>query len=192
MNARFRSFVLALVLPLLSALAAMSPACSPPKGDRAPDGLGPSPGQTSPPAPLASPSPGAPDEGERLTLQERLAREAASRPAGGLRAEAVAAAFARDGIALSPWQQVLARTVGARFCLAAHSAAGLGVSVCEFRDPADAARGLAGSHATFDRLIPNRRLESNRGTVLTLTRAPAAPPALDREAARAARLFASL
>src|SRR4029079_2296851 len=86
---------------------------------------------------------------ERLSLQEHLAREATSRPAGGRRAEDLAAALGRGGIVLGPAQQVLARTIGARFCLATHSAAGLGVSICEFRDAADAARGLGAVRETL-------------------------------------------
>jgi hypothetical protein len=174
-------------VPALVTLAAFAAACSPKIA----------PPETTPPVIAPSPSIGitADVATERLSLQEHLAREATSRPAGGLRAEDVAAALGRGGIVLGPAQQVLARTIGARFCLATHSAAGLGVSICEFRDAADAAHGLAASRATFDRLIPNRRLEANRATVLTLTLPPTRPPgapAAVAEATRAAAVFASL
>ena len=145
---------------------------------------------TNPVAATASPSnPVTADD--HLPLAERLAREASSRPSSGPRVEAVAAALTRSGAGLGPLRQVLGRTIGARFCMAGQTAPGLGVSICEFRDAPDAARGLAMSRQTFDRLIPNRRLERNRGTVLTLTR-PSVNPDLDAEAARLAHLFASL
>jgi hypothetical protein len=136
-----------------------------------------------------APAPAADDAAaERLTLAERLTREASSRPAGALRAEDVAAALQRAGLGLAPMQQVLARTVGARFCMSARTEAGMGVAVCEFADDAEAARGLDYSRRTFDRLIPDRRLLRNHRTVLTLTGAQA----LDGQAARAAEAFASL
>ena len=128
---------------------------------------------------------------DRLPLSERLAREAASRPASGPRVETVAAALTRSGIQIGPLRQVLGRTIGARFCMVGQTAPGLGVSICEFDDEPDATRGIAMSRRTFDRLIPNRRLERNRGTVLTLTR-PSPNPDLDHETERLAHLFASL
>jgi hypothetical protein len=130
-------------------------------------------------------------DGERLTLAERLTREAGSRPAGALRAEEVATALQRAGIELRAMKQVLARTVGARFCMSTQTGAGLGVAVCEFADDAEAAAGLDYSQRTFDRLIPNRRLIRNHGTVLTVTR-PQEVPALDEQTERAVRAFASL
>jgi hypothetical protein len=139
--------------------------------------------------PASVPTPAA--DTERLTLAERLMREAGSRPAGALRAEEVATALERAGLALRPMKQVLARTVGARFCMSTQTGAGLGVAVCEFADDADAARGLDYSRRTFDHLIPNRRLARNHRTVLTLTRAQPTP-ALDDQAARAVQAFASL
>jgi len=144
-----------------------------------------------PEAPPAPPVPAPAAGGERLTLVERLTREAESRPAGALRAEDVASAFQRAGIDLPPMKQVLARTVGARFCMSSLTAAGLGVAVCEFTDDGEAARGLDYSRRTFDRLIPDRRLVRNHRTVLTLTRSRAAS-VLDDQAVRAEQAFASL
>jgi hypothetical protein len=138
----------------------------------------------------ARPAP-APPPVQGATLGERLAREAATRPAGALRAERVANALAAGGLPVAPLKQVLARTVGARYCAATHTDAGLGVAVCEFASEADAARGLAYSRETFDRLVPGRRLARNGSTLLTLTRA--APGArLDAEAARAAAIFVAM
>ena len=137
----------------------------------------------------APPAPPPPDD--HFSLAERLAKEAASRPAGTPRAEDVAAALGRAGVGLRSFQQVLARTVSARFCMAGHTDAGLAVSVCEFADDAAAARGADYSRRTFDRLIPNRRLQRNGPTLLTLTGA-ATTPAAGGEAARAAAAFASL
>jgi hypothetical protein len=132
--------------------------------------------------------PAAPDN---RPLAERLTAEAESRPVGALRAEAVAAALQQAGIGVHPLRQVLASAIGARFCMAAPAASGLGVAVCEFATDAEAARGLAYSRQTFDRLIPNRRLLQNHATVLTLTR-PSDSRALDEQAARAAQAFTAL
>jgi hypothetical protein len=124
-------------------------------------------------------------------LQQRLAREAARRPAGVISTEAVATALAAAGVPIGAPKQVLARSVGARYCALARTAAGLVVSVCEFEDDAGAARGVDLSRRTFDRLIPGRRLTHRRGTLLTLTvGAPDARRA--SEAARAERAFAAL
>jgi len=142
------------------------------------------------PAPVAAaPAPTRPDGA--LSLGERLAREAASRPAGGLRVEAVAQTLAAGGLALGPLHQVLARTVGARYCASARSAAGSAVALCEFADDATAARGLDYSRATFDRLVPGRRLARARNLTVTLT--PAQPGAgFADDASRAGAVLAAL
>ena len=129
-----------------------------------------------------------------LTLGERLTREAAARPARAPDVEAVTAALGRSGLSLGPVMQVLARTVGARYCASTATAAGLGVAVCEYGDDAEAERGLVYSRRAFDRLIPGRTLLRNRATVITLTGddGRGAGPALAAERAAAARIFAAL
>jgi hypothetical protein len=105
--------------------------------------------------------------------------------------EAVAAALSAAGVPIGPPKQVLARPLGARYCALARTSSGLVVSVCEFDDDAQAARGVDLSHRTFDTLIPGRRLTHNRGTLMTLTLGtPDAKRAA--EAARAESVFASL
>jgi hypothetical protein len=141
-------------------------------------------------APPAVPPPPAP-EVARLPLGERLAREAASRSAAGLRAERVQQALAGQGIALARWKQVLASPVGARFCMAGLTGTGLAVAVCEYADSAQATRGQAISHARFDRLIPDRALIRNGATLLTLTR-PSPGPAFRAETERVSEIFAAL
>jgi hypothetical protein len=126
-----------------------------------------------------------------ITLQERLVREAASRPPGVISAEAVAVALSDAGVPVGALKQVLARPVGARYCALARTAAGLVVSVCEFEDDAGAALGVDLSHRTFDRLIPGRRLTHRRGTLLTLT-VGAPDTRRAAEAARAETAFAAL
>ncbi|HVR62957.1 MAG TPA: hypothetical protein VMU50_13730 [Polyangia bacterium] len=147
------------------------------------------------PAVATAPAPAAPAVSAPLpdgrTLAERLTAEAESRPAGALRAEAVAAALQNAGVGVRPLKQVLASAIGARFCMAAPAESGLGVAVCEFASDAEAARGLAYSRQTFDRLIPNRNLLRNHATVLTLTR-PADSQLLDEQSTRAAQAFAAL
>ena len=141
----------------------------------------------APAAALPSPaSPSIPPEVARLPLADRLVREAATRPAIPLSTERVQQALAKQGVALQRWKQVLASPVGARFCMAGLTAAGLAVSICEYPDANAAARGAATSHARFDQLIPNRSLVRNGATLLTLTH-PSSP---DRE--RLGRIFAAL
>jgi hypothetical protein len=126
-----------------------------------------------------------------VTLFERLSREASQRAPGALRPEDVKEALVRAGIALDGWQQVLGSTVGASFCMAGHTQRGLGVALCEYPDDAHAARGLAYSRATFDRLIPHRQLAIKHNTLLTV----APPPGGElgpEEATRIQQTFASL
>ena len=126
-----------------------------------------------------------------LTLNERLAREAASRPSGALPAETVAAKLSAAGVPIGALKQVLARPLGARYCALARTASGLVVSLCEFDDDAQAARGVDLSRKTFDRLIPGRRLAHRRGTLLTLTLGAPDSTRL-AEGARAEAVFATL
>jgi len=147
----------------------------------------------SPPPPTASQpavAEPAPAEGP-LTLNERLAREAASRPSGAVPAETVAARLSAAGVPIGALKQVLARPLGARYCALARTASGLVVSLCEFDDDAQAARGVDLSRKTFDRLIPGRRLAHRRGTLLTLTLGAPDPTRL-AEGARAEAVFATL
>ena len=148
----------------------------------------PSPPTASQPA-AAEPAPAA-VEGP-LTLNERLAREAASRPSGALPAETVAAKLSAAGVPIGALKQVLARPLGARYCALGRTASGLVVSLCEFDDDAQAARGVDLSCKTFDRLIPGRRLAHRRGTLLTLTLGAPDPTRL-AEGARAEAVFATL
>jgi len=111
------------------------------------------------PAPLLS----------RVPLGARLADEAASRPGRALRAEQLFAALERRGVLLSQKRQVLASTVGARYCELAVSDSGLGVSVCEYADDQAARAGSDASHQRFDAIVPGRTLLTRAGSVLTLT-----------------------
>jgi hypothetical protein len=182
----------ALLTSLIASTAILPAACS----TRPAPAPAPAPPATAtPPAPApavgTTPAPAAgPAEGP-LTLPERLAREAATRPSGGISADLVASALSDAGVPLGALKQVLARPVGARYCALARTAAGLVVSVCEFEDDAGAARGVDLSRRTFDRLIPGRRLIHRHGTLLTLTvGTPDARRAA--EAARAEKAFAAL
>jgi hypothetical protein len=150
------------------------------------------PSSPPPPPPASQPAVAepAPAEGP-LTLNERLVREAASRPSGALPAETVAARLSAAGVPIGALKQVLARPLGARYCALGRTAAGLVVSLCEFDDDAQAARGVELSRKTFDRLIPGRRLAHRRGTLLTLTLGAPDPTRLV-EGARAEAVFATL
>jgi hypothetical protein len=154
------------------------------------------PGAPESPGPATPPDDTSPAVA-RGNLAQRLAAEAAGRPsasasssAAGPRVEDVATALRRAGVAVTPPSQVLARTIGARYCAATSTPAGLAVAVCEFADEAGAERGLAYSHRTFDRLIPGRTLLRNRSTVLTLSGGASA--ALAADTTRVSSVFAAL
>jgi hypothetical protein len=142
-------------------------------------------------SPLAAPAP-APDPSlARLGLVERLARERAARPTGRPRPEDLMTALAGRGLALEGWKQVLASPVGARFCMAGRTRAGLGVAVCEYASGAEAAAGQRRSRAAFDHLIPDRSLEVKGTALLTVTR-PIASAAVAREAQAVTATFSAL
>jgi hypothetical protein len=155
----------------------------------------PQPPVPSPLPPAAEPAPPSAAPAARveepLRLQDRLAKEAASRPPGAIKVEAVAAALSAAGVPIGSLKQVLARPLGARYCALARTDSGLVVSLCEFDDDAGAARGVHLSQRTFDRLIPGRRLAHKRGTLLTLTLG-APDPRRSAEGARAEAAFAAL
>jgi hypothetical protein len=166
-------------LLVVSSLFTLAPAC----GDRGGRG---SPAPAEPPVPAgAQPAPG------RLSIVERLGREAQTRPTAAVRVEAVADALAAHGLPLERWKQVLASPIGARFCMAGQTVAGCVVAVCEFGDEAEANAGLDYSHKTFDRLIPSRSLLRRGQTVLTVTR-PAGAPVPAGQADYVAQIFSAL
>jgi len=127
----------------------------------------PQPAPPSPPTAAKPANSGRPAEAP--SLGGLLAGEREGRLPAAPTVEQVAMALQRAGVSLAPMKQVLARTVGARYCAASTTNAGLAIAVCEFAGDADAERGLAFSRRTFDGLIPGRSLTRNRTTVLTLT-----------------------
>lgn len=148
----------------------------------------PSPAASAPPAPAAAPA-AAPETGPALSLADRLAKEASSRPEGAIRLEDVVAALKEHGVSVARTRQVLGSMVGARYCAIAMTAHGLGVAACEFDSPESARAGLVSSQARFDSEIPGRQLLVNGKTLLTV--APAAA-ALGEESHTVTTLFASL
>lgn len=139
----------------------------------------------------APPSPTVDPEVARLPLAVRLDREARARPTGTPRAEEVLAALTRGGLTLVRSRQVLASTIGASYCTSSVTQKGVGLAVCEYTAEDVARRGLDYSRATFDRLIPGRRLLVNRKTLLTVTR-PGGDASTVAEANIAASIFAAL
>ncbi|MET0343566.1 MAG: hypothetical protein ABW252_21320 [Polyangiales bacterium] len=126
----------------------------------------------------------------QLPLGERLAREAEARPARAVRAAQMIEALRARGVQAGAQKQVLASPVAAAYCEVTRSPAGLGLSVCEYPDAASLDRGVARSHALFDRLLPGRTLLARENTLLTITRAESEPAARELALARAA--FAAL
>jgi hypothetical protein len=174
---------------ILLALTAVATSCSTRPAPAGTATASPPARSTAPVA--ATPPASAPAPEGSLSLAARLAREAGARPAGAMRVESAAQALGTGGVVLGPLQQVLARTVGARYCALGRSAIGSALALCEFADDAEAARGIAYSRATFDRMVPGRRFVRVRNLALTLT--PAEPgPRFDDEAARATAILAAL
>lgn len=126
----------------------------------------------------------------RMPIAARLAREAASRPAHAVRAEAVFSALSGERVSIVRTRQVLGATLGAAYCANALSQEGLALSVCEFADARAAEGGLTRSHVLFDRLMPGRLLVRNGLTVLTLS-APDSPSS-QQLAQRVSERFMSL
>ena len=172
---------LSILLLTFTTTAAGMTACAPRQESATPPPTAPATVKATTPTPPA----------EAPTLGGLLARERDTRSHATPAVEQVATALERAGVPLSPMKQVLARTVGARYCAASTTTAGLAVAVCEFGSDAEAASGLAFSHRTFDPLIPGRSLTRNGATVLTLT--PASSTAnVHAQAERAAATFATL
>lgn len=99
---------------------------------------------------------------------DELAREAKQRPTGTPSAESVLDALEAKGLKLERRRQVLARIVGASFCMTGLFAGGASVSVCEYPDEAAAAKGRDLSLEKF-KALPNRQIFVNKKTTLTLT-----------------------
>ncbi len=119
----------------------------------------------------------------RLPLNERLAQEAASRPAHTVRPEQLIEALGKQ-VTVTRHRQVLASPVEAAYCESLSTAKGLAFSLCEYGDADAAERGLARSKTAFDALIPDRTLDTHMNTLLTVM------PGEERELVR--RSFASL
>ena len=177
-------------LHVMALTLVLTAACSTRSAPPSPSSPPPASSAAAAPTPSLSVAAAAASEGP-LSLNERLAREAAGRPSGVISAETVAATLSAAGVPVGALKQVLARPLGARYCALARTASGLVVSVCEFDDDAQAARGVDLSRKTFDRLIPGRRLTHKRGTLMTLTMGTPDPKRA-AEAARAESVFAAL
>lgn len=121
----------------------------------------------------------------RLSLAERLAREAAARPQRAVRMEQLTSALAERGVVVSRRRQVLASTLAASYCETALTARGLTLALCEFTDADAAERGLARSLTTFEALIPGRALDTRFNALLTVTKPADDEAARERELVRA-------
>jgi hypothetical protein len=99
-------------------------------------------------------------------LLVELRREAAARPSATPTVEDVLAALAAGKIAILRKQQVLAAPIGARYCVAAVSRAGLNMSICEFESAEAAKLGRDKSQQMW-KAVPRRTLTLNAKTMLT-------------------------
>lgn len=123
------------------------------------------------------------------TLGERLAREAAARPAGAPSAEQLAAALTAKGVSVARTRQVLAQTLGARYCAVALTARGVVASVCELDDAAAVATARRLSEQRFGTAMPNRRFVARGKSLLTIGNLSAG---VDDEVSMIAATFAAL
>jgi hypothetical protein len=125
---------------------------------------------SSPPLPGDSdPAPASPAPlPENLSIFERLAREASSRPAGAVRTEELVAALEAKGVSIARTRQVLGKTLNARYCAIAVTGAGLVASVCEYSSASEALAARNDSEQRFGRPMPDRRLVTNGKSLLTI------------------------
>ena len=91
---------------------------------------------------MASPQESHRESGSRSEgLAHELMRQAQDRPEATPKVEDVLSAFGKAGISITRSQQVLASPLHAHFCVAASTADGMGLSICEFDDAARAEAG---------------------------------------------------
>ncbi len=100
---------------------------------------------------------------------EQLQVEAAARPQGAIKAEAVIDALGKAEIVVSNNKQFIGRTVLANYCFGGISGKAMTVTICEYASAEAAAAGLENSQKRAGS-IPNRTLTQNKQTVLTLVR----------------------
>ena len=118
------------------------------------------------------------------SIAGRLQQEAASRPAGTIKAEDVFASLAKAGLPLTDGpRQYVASVTGAAYCAGGQTADGLGVAVCEYASPEKAVAGKAAVEQRFAALTPVRDIVVRGATTLTLTARPDAPLASSKRTA---------
>lgn len=125
---------------------------------------------------------------EALSLGDRLAREAASRPAGAVRSEDLLEAIKAKGITVTRSRQVLGQTLNASYCAMAVLEDGLVASVCEYESPAAATAAMKHSEQRFHK-VPNRRLLINGKSLLTIANVR---DAVENQANTVAAVFSEL
>jgi hypothetical protein len=118
---------------------------------------------------------------EMRSLAGRLAFEAAHRPTGTATVEQVLAAAATAGLTVDEPRQYLALTAAAAYCAGGRTADGVAVAVCEYPDPAAAARGREHVERAFT-AIAGRDIVVRGATTITTT----APAGVDATATRRA------
>ena len=144
----------------------------------------------APPVPAVTPS--VPEAGAKQLggsdIVTELQTEAANRPKGTTSVEQVIAAVEGLGTKMTH-RQVLASPLKAHYCENGSTAAGLGMSICEFDDAAKAGAGKERSLEIFKK-FGKRTLLVNGATLLTVTE-PETPSAM-AEKDKVLALFPSL
>lgn len=125
-----------------------------------------------------------------LPLGARLAEEAAHRPKGVVRVEAVIDALDAAGFRIENARPALAGNSKASYCRLANAAPQLFLTICEHEDAATAAASRAYTIETFDK-ISGRDIYLNGGTSLSIIRMKAGSEA-DEASRRASAIFAKL
>lgn len=134
-------------------------------------------------APADTPSPAGGLVGE-------LQRQALDRPKGTVTVEQVLMAIGDAGVKLEPHKQVLATALRAHYCEVASTTAGLGMSICEYDDLAQAKAGRERSETQFA-AFGKRTLVLNEKTLLSLNPIEETP-AVAAEKVKIVALFGKL
>lgn len=118
-----------------------------------------------------------------LPLFEKMAVERGDRPADSLHAEALYDAVKADGLNVTNQRQVLGLTVGAAYCVKADVDPDIDLTVCEYDNDADAAKGKA---EIVKVPYPRREVLVRRGSTVGIGRLSEAKPTTDAAAKIAA------
>ena len=109
------------------------------------------------------------------SLQDQLAAEAAARPRDTASLEALTTALTKEGITFNAPRQLYGQKLLAVYCSAADSTNGLIVTVCEYPDAEQAARGLAEANLIGAKLSGYQSKVSKKSVLQVVARSDTPP-----------------